>query len=76
MQIDRIDNSKGYYKGNCRWATQKVNLNNRRGNRVITFGGFTGTITQWAEQLGINPRTLNNRINRGWPLERALTAKY
>ena len=76
MQIDRIDNSKGYYKGNCRWATQKVNLNNRRGNRVITFGGFTGTITQWAKQLGINPRTLNNRINRGWPLERALTAKY
>ncbi len=30
LQIDRIDNNKGYCKANCRWTTPKVNSNNKR----------------------------------------------
>lgn len=29
-QIDRIDNDKGYSKGNCRWATMLQNIHNSR----------------------------------------------
>ncbi len=30
LTLDRIDNSKGYNKANCRWATWDVQNNNRR----------------------------------------------
>lgn len=72
-QLDRIDNDKGYCRENCRWVPQQSNLNNKRTNRRIEYLGVEKTIAQWAEHLGIHYRTLNNRINRGWSVERAFT---
>lgn len=36
-QIDRINNKKGYFKENCRWATSKEQQNNRTNNIAIRF---------------------------------------
>lgn len=40
----------------------------------LTHNGKTQTITQWANELGIKRGTLKSRIERGWSIERALTA--
>jgi hypothetical protein len=33
-EIDRIDVNKGYTKENCRWATRKLQANNKRPNKL------------------------------------------
>ncbi len=60
--IDRIDNSKGYEPGNCRWATVKEQANNRRSNRLVTCRGKTQTLFMWAEEVGMSKNTLYSRI--------------
>lgn len=39
-ELDRIDNSKGYYPENCRWVTHKQNCNNR--DKYKNNTGYTG----------------------------------
>ena len=39
----------------------------------LAFSGEVDTIASWSRRMGINDATLRNRINRGWPLKRALT---
>lgn len=39
-ELDRIDNSKGYYPENCRWVTHKENSNNR--DKYKNNSGYTG----------------------------------
>lgn len=70
--IDRINSDKGYCPENCRWVDVFTQNNNLRSNHVIDYNGETHSVYEWARLLGINPKTLSERIRRGWSVERAL----
>lgn len=71
--LNRVDNNKGYSKGNCKWATWIEQHNNRRDNRMLTFKGRTQPVAAWARELGVRYSTVLMRLTRGWSTRRALT---
>ena len=62
--IDRIDNSKGYSKDNCRWATSKQQGRNKRNNIMVTYKGETKCLSEWAEVTGLKQALLYQRTIR------------
>lgn len=74
--LDRIDNSKGYEPGNCRWATQIEQNNNQRTNKFIEFNGKRLTYRQWDRELGFKHGTISARIYRGLDPVTALITFY
>lgn len=71
--LDRRNNEGPYCPENCRWATPTEQGRNRRTNHRLTFRGETLTVQEWAERIGIRPKTLHERLRRGQTAERALT---
>ena len=43
-----------------------------KGDYTITYNGKTQTISEWAEEVGMNYFTLYRRLSRGWDIKRAL----
>jgi len=74
LQIDRIDNDKGYSPDNCRWVDRKTQCRNTRRNVYLTHDGKTLTLIEWSNITGISYGTLWDRIKQGWEDERVLTS--
>lgn len=62
--LDRIDNSKGYQPGNCRWATGVEQANNKRNNDLHLFKGELLSLSRISAMTGIPQPTLWSRLNR------------
>lgn len=72
LTIDRKNNNKGYSPDNCRWVDRKIQGNNKRNCRYITYKGQRKTVAEWSDITGIPHDTLLYRLNHGWETERIL----
>ena len=80
LELDRVDVNGDYRKENCRWATRRTQVINRRqfdsvfDTRLIDYNGKTLCISQWADELNINKSVLSDRLNKlGWSVEKAFS---
>ncbi len=73
MELDRIDNARGYEPGNCRWATRKMQMRNTRLTLMLTHNGTTRAAGDWADGAGLKVKTLKQRLKSGWDMDAALS---
>ena len=66
LTLERKNNSLGYYKRNCKWATRSEQARNTRANRnIMTPWGFM-CFSDAHKKAGLSYGALNARTKR-WP---------
>jgi hypothetical protein len=70
--IERIDNSKGYYPGNVRWALKSEQPANRRYCHKIEYMGHIVNLATFCKVTGAKRGTIDGRRKRGWTLSEAI----
>lgn len=77
MTLDRIDNDDPEYApGKVRWATKKVQNNNKSDTRVYTLSnGMKFTASQLADHFGLSTDAIRKRGDRGWTHDEIILGK-
>ena len=70
--LDRKENENGYSKANCRWATPKEQLRNRRNTIKIELDGKLQSISEISENSGVSEKLIRDRFYAGWEIQRIL----
>ena len=71
--IDRIDGNGHYAPDNCRWATSTEQNLNYSQNRHVEYQGKNITVTELAEETGIERHVLYQRLDRGYSVNEAIS---
>lgn len=72
--IERRDVNGNYEPGNCYWATNDVQFNNRTNSVVHHVNGKRMTNSEVARLIGITPTAVAQRLARGFTIEEVIAA--
>ncbi|MCQ9638643.1 hypothetical protein MP478_04515 [Chryseobacterium sp. WG14] len=75
LELDRIDNKKGYYPINCRFITKIENNSNRSNTVFINYKGENISLTLFVIKNKLSQRyynTVRRRIKNGWDHDLAI----
>lgn len=62
LDLDRVDNDKGYSPDNCRFVPRSENARNTRRRTMVTYKGITKHLQEWANELGFTYSILYSRL--------------
>lgn len=66
MTIDRIEGSRDYEPGNCRWATRLTQAENRCSTKIVEFEGERMSVSAFAKKIGKRQQTVwRNIVKQG-----------
>jgi len=71
--LDRVDNDRGYYPGNVRWADRTTQRINSRQVTLVCINGETKRIMEWCEQYRITIGAVHRRLKRGMSIQDSIT---
>ncbi len=63
----------GSARENVHQSYQDSGIKATRNQRVITFNGVTKNCSEWSKELGGSPHLVQDRIKKGWSIEKAVT---
>lgn len=72
LELDRIDNDKGYSPDNCRFVTPMQNSRNKRNNIWVLHNGENFVLKDYAKIMGVDYKAIHNRVKyKGFTPEKA-----
>lgn len=71
--LDRIDPTKGYIRGNCRWASRSTQARNKRNTLKVNYAGDEWVLIDLCEHLGVDYELVRGRLKVGLDLDTAIS---
>lgn len=72
--LERIDNSRGYSKENCRWATNMEQQANKVNNRIVRYKGEDMHLAEFCRRAGVTRAAITRHLNAGLNGDEAVAA--